>query len=291
MTNLNYKRIRHGLFGVLASFLIIGVWSCDSDQEGSQITPGESAAAKKERILKAIPEIVRNLPQIILMNEEQGKVVDLEEKDIDWDFSNPSGPNFSSSTSNVYATSQGVVIVSTPGFGANSGGGVITAGSTTFDITATFCLSAGEEGDGAGLASAFTSGFEGVSLVIGIAGDFDPSSMDTSSAFGGIKGMALYVVFDDEANGTYDVLDFFNTSTQSDSTGMNDLEGSAFAYIIDIEGGSLYFSAGGSLEVSGGSINFDGEYIKIDFDSEEGFGEFDEPEDFETVSGSGTMGC
>jgi hypothetical protein len=291
MTNLINKRYKQGLLGVLALFLIIGVWSCDSDQDESQITPGESASAKKERILKAIPEIVRNLPQIMILNENEGKVKDMTNKDIDWDFSNPSGPTYTSSSSNVYATSQGVVIISTPGFGSNSGGGVITAGSTTFDITATFCLSAGEEGEGSELGSIFSDGADGVSLVIGISGDFDPSSMDSTSMFGGIKGIAIYVVFDDEANGEYEVLNFFENALSSDTTGSNSLEGSALAYILDLEGGSLYFSSDGTLSVSGGSINFDGEYIKIDFDAEDGFGDFEEPDNFETVSGAGAMGC
>ena len=290
LPKMKYK-ISSGLIIVLGLFLIFGFYSCDNDQDENAIRPGESATDKQARILKSIPHVLKMIPEIQILNEEapEGKGKDPENND-GFNFGEPGDFSFSNPTGNSYTSEQGVVIVTTPGFGSNAGGGTITAGSESYDITATFCLSAGEEGEGGELAGAFTGGIDGVSLVIGVAGDFESASTDTTQLFGGLEALALYVVFDDEAQGSYDVINFFDIESDSTSS-MGDFQGSAYAYIIDLQGGKLFISSDGSLNVSGGNINFEGEYLEVDFDVDGGFDDISEPEDFKIVQGAGTMGC
>lgn len=291
MISYNKYKISSGLIIALGLFLVLGFYSCDSDQEENDITPGESASDKHARILESIPHVLKMLPEIRIAHENaSGGKEGNPDKNDGFDFGDPGDFNFSNPSGNTYTSEQGVVIVTTPGFGSNTGGGTISAGSQSFDITATFCLSAGEEGDGAELASAFTGGIDGVSLVIGIAGDLGSASTDTTQLFGGLEALALYVVFDDEAQGNYDVINFFDIETDSAGS-IGDLEGSAYAYIIDLKDGNLFISSDGSLNVSGGNISFEGEYLQLDFDTESGFGEISEPEDFKIVQGAGAMGC
>ncbi len=278
-----------GLFGVLSLFIASVFISCDSENNASDPSPSVSQSDKKAEVLKMLPSVIQNLPKIKIVHGEAGKQKD-GGKDGGFNFGSSGSFDFSSPSGNTYTTEEGVVIISTPSFGANAGGGVISAGSSTFDITATFCLSAGEEGEGSELSDLFAGGLDGVSLVIGISGDLELSSIDTTSFLGGIEAMAIYVVFDDEAQGSYDVFNFFDFDEDDDSF---DPTGSAYAYILDIKEGRFFISSDGSLNVSGGNITFDGEYLQLDLSPEDFFeeGEGEDIDDFEIVSGSGTMGC
>ena len=281
MKLFSINSLKQGLSGVLVFLFLFTFMSCDSEQGDNSVEPQSSADARKAEILKKMPEVIKNLPKIKIQKEE-GKIIKDGGKDGGFTFgTSSSGFDFSNPTGSVYTTEEGVVIVSTPGFGSNAGGGVISAGSYTYTIDATFCISAGDEGEGSDLGEVFSFGGDGVSLVIGIGGDLDV--VDTSEFFGGLNVLAFYVVFDDEAQGNYDVVDFFDASIGDEP------DGEAYAYILDLENGILYFSASGSLNVSGGNITFDGEYFAIEFDDD--FFGIDELEDFSVVNGAGTLGC
>ncbi|MEQ8358372.1 MAG: hypothetical protein RH860_02720 [Cytophagales bacterium] len=281
------KKIKQVLIAGLVLILLVGINSCSKDNQNNP-SPSLSKEERKAKILERIPEVINRLPQLAIIHADS-KGDGKSNKDGGFSFSSGGdGFDFSNPSGNTYTSEEGVVVITTPGFGANAGGGVITAGAYTYDISATFCLSAGEEGDGSEIADVFTDGMDGVSLVIGVSGDLDFNSVDTNEAFGGLNALVLYVVFDDEASGNYEVINFFDIDEDTDDP--FSLDGSAYAYIIDLENGKFFLSSDGTLQVNGGNISFGGEYLQLDFEGDDFFIS-EEPDDFKFVNGAGTLGC
>ncbi|MES1181856.1 MAG: hypothetical protein ABUL44_03585 [Flavobacterium sp.] len=134
---------------------------------------------------------------------------------------------------------------------------------------------------------------DGISSVIGVSGDFEElQNANDSTDFADIfHGLAFYLVYDDNATGNYDVIDFSDV-TWSDSTGINH---KCFAFIFDLVNGRFFVSKSGHINVSGGSMAYNGEYYQISgFLNDDGDFDITSPDanlTLTVVPGFGTMGC
>lgn len=256
----------------------------DDQNGGSPIVKGSAQDRK-------IRELISKLPvEKLVYQRTAGKGGDVTMDA--WNFGNPSagGTSFSNGSASGSTTSSGptTIYISSSSFGSNSGSGTVVAGSTSMDINYTFCF-ASDDPDQMGLGLFNGLSFTGVSSVIGISGDFEAlanatDSTDFSDVF---HGLAFYIVYDGSAQGSYDVIDWTDGIADSTAT-----DGNSFAFLFDFVNGRLFLSQDGSINVSGGSMNFQGNYLQV-----EGFinadGDFDLDGDltYTTVSGFGTMGC
>lgn len=276
----------------LATGLILFAAGCkkaELDENRSFQANSKTVSAEEQRTAM---ELLERVPTIGFWDVENGNLYKFNTQTRDFDFSQPSdGWDFSNSEDVQYVTDNngGLLIIPVFSFGGNTGGGTIVAGNSALNVDYTFCFSASEEALGLDLFD-FGGDFNGISGVIGIAGDFEAladGDVDEDADFTDFfQGFAAYMVYDDEASGSYNVLNWLEDLEDEDV----DNDEAAFAYVIDFVEPGIYFSADGQLSVSGGTINFDGEYLAItdfllDFDDEEGDLSFD------YVSGFGALGC
>lgn len=281
--------------GVLA-VLGLAIVAC-SKKNDSASAPAQTPPTEEET-KASIKRVIDNMPAFELQTKE-GKTLRVERTEQGgWTFSTPpseSGYNYTESTGTYTfvetSTSGGTLSVAASGFGGNgaSGGGTIVAGNASYNMKYTFCLSADEELFDLGLVDA---DFSGVSMVIGIEGDLDailqgaeidPDGTDFEDLF---KAFAFYIVYDDRASGTYEVVDWITDLGEDAAT----LDKKGFAYIFDIKNTQIFLSKSGQLTVSGGSIGFSGKYFNVDFST---FDENSDLEDinFKEVDGFGALGC
>lgn len=243
--------------------------------------------------LRTAERIVANLPEIGIVSEDRSTVYKFNLNTREFSFSDPNpGWNFSNSDEVVfypYNDGGGILFIGAGSIGSNTGGTVV-AGETALDVNYTFCFSASDEALGLDLFDLGGDSFDGVSVVLGIAGDFEAladGEVDEDASFEDFfQGFAMYIVYDNEASGSYEILNWLEDLEEDP----DQLEGHGFAYVLDFTNLSIYLSASGDLDVSGGQISFSGEYLGLldlflDFTEDEG-----EPE-FAIVSGFGTMGC
>lgn len=275
--------------GILVVFGLTLV-SCFNDDEAS---PKQSGVTQEQR--EALEQFLKKMPAFELQTES-GQVYRVEKNAAGgWSFTNPpTEPGYAESSTGTYTfventSAGGTFAVAASGFGSNSsGGGIISAGSNTYDFKYTFCLSADEEALDLGL---FDEPFDGVSMVIGISGEFekilegevdadDTSFEDLFSAFG------YFIVYDDQASGSYEVIGV----TESEEMDENQLNGQGLAFIFDIKNGKFFLSKDGNLTVSGGNIGFNGNYFEIDAAWDAADNELDAAE-MKVVSGIGSLGC
>ncbi len=276
---------KQALFGGLAFAIILGIGSCGTDNDS--VRPASTQDNEKQKMLKQLPEIIKALPKFKVVSESD-KSNSKGDKNEGFSFSNSTdGFDFANPSGNTYSSDEGYIIVTTPGFGSNSGG-VVTAGNNTYNIDLTFCLAASgdDNDDDAEEIVEFTGfGSEGLSFVLGISGEFD---IETAEDDLGFDAMVLYAVFDDEAQGSYDVINFFESFGDLDDE--PDFGELAYAIIWDFQNGLIYISSDGNLNVNGGDITFSGEYLEIEIDAED-FLDIEEIDDFKFVNGAGTLGC
>jgi len=208
-----------------------------------------------------------------------------------WSFSDPAGGtlNFSSPGGLSYTTTTNTIYVPWSSFGSNSSsGGTVVAGSSSLDMNYTFCFSSDDAAYGLNLYDLDSTNFSGLSIVIGVSGDFDAlaNADSTDDLFSFFHGLAFYVVYDSPADGDYEVVNWLDGLT-----GLNINSKKAFAYIFDFKDGKLYLSASGNINVTGGDMNYTGKYLEIGGFFEED-GNFDWNDlTYNIVDGFGTMGC
>lgn len=264
--------------GVLASTLCLV--SCDKEEDSKKIS--------HEVPSETLTKIAKNLPKVKIVDNSNlrrfftHEGVTFIDGGEGFSFAEAQGPTFSTNKGITFAESaNGSINMVDPSSAGLGGGGAVVAGSTSMNIDLALCYGADEDA----LDLGFDFGFDGVSAVIGISGDFtslDENASDESiqDAFNGFAG---YYVFDDNANGTYKVLDLDAIEDDNEPTGVS------FAFVIDIKNGYYYISKSGKLTVNGGSITFNGDYYALKFDF------YDTSEEMGTnwkvVSGFGTMGC
>jgi hypothetical protein len=294
---MNYKVL-------VASALTAGVVilaGCQKDRtlggDGIQV---ERKVTLTETQKREATEMVQRVPTLRFFDEAENRFIDFKVGSRDYVFSDPDeGFSFDDPDQNgVILWSDGDVdyIVFSTGIGTagNGGGGTVVAGSTALNIDLTVCLSIEEIASGDGYGDLFDSGFgfSNYGAVFGIAGDFeglanadwDAEDFDPFEYF---QGYAAYYVLADELSGNHEVFDWLDASSD-DGNDYNDM---ASSFVMDFSNFSLYFATSGSINVSGGSMTFNGEYIAIEDLFLDFLGEGEEDPQVSVVSGYGTMGC
>lgn len=282
---------------------LIFTTSCTKDSENpASAQKSEVKAVENKQVKEKIQATADKMPPIAWYNKTMDKVIVFDPKNDtkSFDFSDPnSGWNFSDDEGVSFVQNPnggGVLFVSPGAFGSNAGGsGTVVAGNTALNVNYTFCFSVDEEALGLDLGFGDVD-FDGLSGVLGIAGDFDALMNedfdgDGSSIFDYFHGLAYYLVYDNEAQGNYDILNYIE-----DLDGVEDEDGKGFSIVYGFSATefAFYFSKDGSLDVTGGSMNFSGNYYGIVFgnlfDADEEDGDLFNLE-FVEVAGFGQMGC
>ncbi len=293
------KRLKTNYKVTAASLVVVTLLfstSCSKDDTATaQKQSGEVKALTDKEDQGKVSELVKKSPAISWYNSTMDKIitVDPNSQEKSFNFSDPNpGWNFSSYQETYWVPSEnggGILFLGAGSFGGNAGGTVV-AGNSELDINYTFCFSASEEALGLDLFDIGGEDFTGISGVVGFAGDFEALQTgeftEDDDILDFFQGIAYYVVYDNEASGNYPILNWFDDLDESP----DNLQGNGFAWVFAFsEPAGIYFSQSGDLNVSGGSIDFEGTYFGLeisDFDLEE-FEDFE----FVEVEGFGTMGC
>jgi hypothetical protein len=289
--NLNLKTALAVSVLTVSSALFTG---CQKEQEFTGLKAPQKKVTVNADQQRMLQDMAGRVPTLRIYDENDNRFIDIDLKNRNFSFSEPNdGWNLSSSDDVVWEPADGgggILFIGAGAFGANTGG-TIVAGSTALNINYTFCFSASEEALGLDL---FDTGanIDGISGVIGIAGDFEALLNDEvgedSDFTDYFQGFAAYFVYDNEASGSYDILNWLNDLDGD----LDDLDGNGFGYVFGFENFSLYFSYSGTLNVSGGSIGFNGEYLGFENLDELFFNFEDEEEpEIDIVPGFGVMGC
>lgn len=260
--------------------------SC-SKQEAGVGNPAQSVGTN-QLSQQSAQDFLNNMPEIRVKVGKHGFVLPRPSRDgFSFADSKP-GYNFgSSSTIEIVTDGNGGYkwVLSSDGGSANAGGTVV-AGNSSLDIGLAFCFTEDKDASGFLFGPAKDSAqTTGVSTVVGIAGDFESlangevaEDADITDYF---TGMAIYMVYDGHASGSYEVLDWTNLD--------DDTKDKAVSMVFDLKNGKGYISSSGSLNVNSNSIGFSGNYYEFPFsfekdaENEKGFGG--------EVTGFGTMGC
>lgn len=268
-------------------------------QPATQMTPVTDKATKKE-----LERMSKEMPTIAWYNKAMDKIVSFnpQSQSKSFSFADPNpGWNFSDASQTAWYPAEnggGILFIGYGSFGSNTGSGTVIAGGTALDINYTFCFAASDDALGLDLVDLGESpSFDGISGVIGIDGDFDALQNEEideeSSIFDYFHGLAYYVVYDNEAQGNYSILNWFEDLTVDP----DDLSGEGFTWVYGFSPTewSLYFSKNGTLNVSGGSMNFNGNYLGLIVNFNELMnnedGDLESIFNFVEAPGYGEMGC
>lgn len=302
-SNMYIKSAAAGI-AVAALLFTTGCTKEDSDGSPSNSSYQPSEIITNRNTQEEIKEFSQRMPAISWYNSTMDKIITVDPKSEQksFSFSDPNpGWNFSDASQTYWSPAPqggGILFIGAGSFGSNAGGsGTVVAGQNTLNIASTFCFSASEEALGLDIGGFGGPEFDGISGVIGIAGDLEALSTgefdEEANIFDYFQGMAYYVVYDNEASGSYDILNWFdNLSEEPDDLGGN---GFSWVYSFSENEWAIYFSQNGSLNVSGGSMNFSGNYFGLilnidDIFSEEG-GDITSLEFVQDQYGLGQMGC
>jgi hypothetical protein len=295
---MNYKVL-------VASALTAGVVvlaGCQKDRTlGGDGIKVERKVTLNEAQKREASEMVQRVPTLRFYDEAENRFIDFNVGSRDYVFSDPDeGFSFDDPDQNgviLWADGDVDYIVFSTGIGTagNGGGGTVVAGNTALNMDLTVCLSVEEVASGDGYGDLFDSGFgfSEYGAVFGIAGDFealaeadwDAEDFDPFEFFHGYA--AYYVITDGELEGSHEVFDWLDTSDD----GSDDYNDMASSFVMDFSNFALYFATSGNVNVSGGSMTFNGEYIAIEDLFLDFLGEGEEDPEVSVVSGFGTMGC
>lgn len=295
---MNYKVL-------VASALTAGVVvlaGCQKDRTlGGDGIKVERKVTLTEAQKREASEMVQRVPTLRFYDEAENRFIDFNVGSRDYVFSDPDeGFSFDDPDQNgviLWADGDVDYIVFSTGIGTagNGGGGTVVAGNTALNMDLTVCLSVEEVASGDGYGDLFDSGFgfSEYGAVFGIAGDFealaeadwDAEDFDPFEFFHGYA--AYYVITDGDLEGSHEVFDWLDTSDD----GSDDYNDMASSFVMDFSNFALYFATSGNVNVSGGSMTFNGEYIAIEDLFLDFLGEGEEDPEVSVVSGFGTMGC
>lgn len=282
------KIIIKSLIAVFAIGLLV-VSSCKK-QEPKVTTDAVRQDASTQALDQKVRKLLSRLPVIKMDNSQKQGVTYRRHnmsKDGGWNFSDPSADQ------TAYSDLNGTIYVSSSAFGSNtSSSGTVVAGPSSLDINYTFCFSydAGQNALGGSLFSSTGAPVSGLSGVIGVSGDFSNlQNSDSSTNFSDIfKGLAFYFVYDGTPSGQYDVIDWTNHDWNDTSS----FDKMCFAFIFDFKNGRLFLSSGGTIDVNGGSMMYNGQYLEVSgFLDSQGNYNLNGNLSYQTVTGFGTMGC
>lgn len=292
---------------LIAATLTVGAalafTGCSKDEEvhsgKSSNAPVRTTTLTTEQ-QRALGEKVNDLPKLRLYNPNTNRFIDMDMGNRDYVFSDPdAGFSFDDPDQDGFMTfSDGddsfIVFNLGVGVAGQGGGGFVVAGETALTMDFTVCLSAAEVGgDDDSYSGFFDSGadFDEFGVVVGISGDFEGlMDADTESEnfdpFEYFYGYAAYYVIAEDLSGSHEVFDWFAAEDE------DELDGLAFSFVMDFTNFNLYFASSGTLNVSGGTMSFNGEYFNL-ADVFESFldGEDEDDAEIEVVSGYGQMGC
>lgn len=275
---------------LLALFVISVAYSCQKAEPQARLygEPVDMEAYKKKAV-----GMVSDLPKMEVYDHVNDRVITVDFFTKSFSFATPnSGWNYSDDDDLTYVPNNGaggVLYVGPGSLGSNTGGTVV-AGNTILDITYTFCVSVSSEALGLDLFFEEEE-FDGFSIVMGIAGDFEAlqeGELDEDADFTDFfQGIAWYYIYDNEAQGNYTVLDWFEDLDDDPDT----FSDNGFACAIGMENFDVYFSTSGSINVSGGDMTFTGEYFGLLNLYNSFFDDDYDSIDAAIVDGYGTMGC
>ncbi len=278
---------------ILLASVVLMLASCTKEERhtGMPIALQGKAANLSDEQRRRVEDVSSRIPMLRFYDEQHNRFIDVNPNTREFSFATPNdGWNFSNSDVAWEAAEGGGGILFIPftSFGENAGSGNVIAGGSALDIDYAFCFSASDEALGLDLFD-FVGDLTGVSVVLGISGNFEALMNDEIGEDADFTdffhGFAMYVVYADTAQGSYEVLNWLD-DLESEP---DDLADQAFSFVIDFVNPGLYLSSDGNMNVEGGSMYFDGEYLAItDFVFE--FEDDYEPE-FSYVSGYGEMGC
>ncbi|MCB0760428.1 MAG: hypothetical protein KDC12_02820 [Flavobacteriales bacterium] len=242
-----------------------------------------------------VQSMVNNINELAIYDEERQRVYkfDMNSREFSFADAGEDGWNFSDNEDVQWygePTGGGTLVIGLSAFGENSssGSGNVIAGSSVLSIDYTFCFSASDEALGLDLFD-FGVNIDGISMVLGIDGDFEAlqnGDVDEDAEFTDFfHGFAMFFVYDDQAQGTYNIIDWFENY---DGT-PEDLSDNGFSYVLDFVNFDLYFSYDGEIDVDGGQMSFEGEYFSLleFFTAVENYDDID----YAIVDGYGDMGC
>jgi hypothetical protein len=301
LSNNNY--IKSAAAGIAVAALLFTTGCSKEDIGANPPDSSEPSAITDRRVQEDVRDFSERIPAISWYNSTMNKIITIDPKSEqkNFSFSDPNpGWNFSDASETTWTPAPqggGVLFIGAGSFGSNAGGsGTVVAGSTALNISSTFCFSASEDALGLEIGGFGGPDPDGISGVIGIAGNLEALStgeFDEESIFDFFQGMAYYVVYDNEANGNYTIIDWFEDLDQDPE----DLDGEGFSWVYSFSESewAVYFSQNGTLNVSGGSMNFQGNYFGLilnidDIFSEEG-GDITGLEFVQDQYGLGQMGC
>ncbi len=298
-------------FRSLAALVIVGgsilLAGCSKESVVSSVGGNAQSMNSKKITLsddqtREVREMYGRVPKLRYWDETHHRFIELKPGSRDLNFVDPdAGFTFDDPDGNgaiLYTDADGDYLVVSSGIGVagQGGGGTVIAGNSALNMDVTICLSAEAvaAGDGYGDIFGGDTGWSNFSAVFGISGDFDAlANADTESSdfdpFEFFYGFAVYYVFSDDLNGSYEVFDWLDEEGDG-----NDLDDFAASFVMDFTNFSIYFSTSGEITFSGGMMTFSGTYLEIvdlfeSFLEDDGLGD-DEPEANE-VDGYGTMGC
>ncbi len=285
----------------LVSVSVILISGCTKEKVSTSAGAGEYRPVKKvslnEQQSRDASDMYSRMPRLRYWDEHHNRFIEMNPGSRDLVFSDPdAGFSFSDPDGNnamVFSDVNGSYFVFSSGIGVagQGGGGTVIAGPSFLNMDVTVCFSAEEIAGGDGFGSLFgdNSGWSGFGAVFGISGDFEGlSNANTDdpdfNPFEYLNGFAEYFVFSDDLEGSHDVFDWMD--------GVDDTEDLASSFVMDFQSMDLYFANGGEINVDGGTMTFDGTYLRIS-DLFESFLNDDGVEDaqVEEVSGFGSMGC
>ncbi len=278
------KKITIKLAFLVSIASLLFVVSCSKHDD----CKGGAPETEDQKMDRRVKTMINKLPIFKYKSAPSGNSTGLNTLD-GFSFSNPTvGYNYSSVVGYTYAVAKNIIFLYANSFGSNRTGGTVVAGSSSLDINYTFCFTSDDQTGGVNLFStnAPTSGTSGV---IGVSGDFEAlADANDSTSFSDIfHGLAFYFVYDSEASGTYDVIDW-STVDWNDSTSIDQ---KCFAFVFDFATGKLYMSLSGTLTVNGGIMDFNGDYLAIEGFILDNDGLNLDDIHYRRVSGFGAMGC
>lgn len=305
MTKLK-KNIYYLSSTLLIAMALVFTTSCTKDEaspSGSVDMHKQSKTVTDKPTKLEMERLAKEMPALMWYNSAMDKMVTFDPKknSKSFDFSDPNtGWNFSDGSQTQWVPSEnggGILFIGYGSFGSNAGSGTVVAGNTALNINSTFCFSASDQALGLDLVDlGGEPDLDGISGVIGISGDFEALANEeideNTNIFDYFHGLAYYIVYDNEAQGNYDILNWFDNLDTQDPDNLSG-KGFSWVYGFSAQEWSIYFSKNGSLNVSGGSMNFDGNYLGITFNFDNlmnGDGDFYDFT-YEEQSGYGEMGC
>jgi hypothetical protein len=257
--------------------LLFLVSSCQKQYDTESVVAPKTT---KEQELAAIKKVIANIPKIVITEPTTGKGLRIATDGFTFVDPGPGGFSFADPSGYQWNSPSGTLYVSASSFGMNGGGnGSIQLGSQNWSIPYTFCFAAEDDFFGAGLFGN-ESMYDGVAGVVGINGDFN-KVMAGGEIEDVLNVIAMYFVYAKRASGNYPIVNFIDYADEDDDL-TTVLRNKGFALALDFKNKKIYLSKEGSLQVTGGNMNFTGKYFEADMKNEN---------NYKVVNGLGVMGC